>query len=99
MNYLGIGNKWNKNLNKHNKRMKKVFIPEFVTKGYPKPKPMPTTGTWSGYPVKDADDNLDKPHFLPMVKEVYPSYFDAALDPEVSLPVLMKKYQKSLKKI
>lgn len=87
---LGIGNKWNKNLNKHDKRMKKVYIPEFVTKGYPKPKPMPTTGTWSGYPVKDANDNLDKPHFLPMVKEVYPSYFDAAQDPEVSLPVLMK---------
>ena len=78
--------------------MKKVFIPEFVIKGYPKPKPMPTTGTWSGYPVKDADDNLDKTHFLPMVKEVYPSWFDAALDPEVSLPVLYKKCQKNLKK-
>ena len=80
----------------------KVFIPEFVTKGWlpghRKPKPIPTTGTWSGYPVKNADDNLDKTHFLPMVREVYPSWFDAAQDPEVSLPVLMKKYQKSLKK-
>lgn len=82
--------------------MKKVFIPDFVTEGWlpghRKPKPIPTMGTWSGYPVKDADDNLDKPHFLPMVKEVYPnyfaSYFEAAKDAEVSLPVLYKKYQK-----
>ena len=70
--------------------MKKVFIPEFVSKGYPKPKPMPTTGTWSGYPLKNTDNNLDKPHFLPMVREVYPSYFDVAQDPEVSFPDLMK---------
>lgn len=75
--------------------MKKVFIPENVTKawlpGHPKPpKPMPTTGTWSGYPVKNADDNLDKTHFLPMVKEVYPSCFEGAKDPEVSHHVLMK---------
>lgn len=80
----------------------KVFIPEYVTKGwlpgYRKSKPIPTTGTWSGYPLKDADDNFDKTHFLPMVREVYPSWFDAAQDPEVSLPVLMKKCQKSLKK-
>lgn len=78
--------------------MKKVFIPEFVTKGYLKPKPIPTTGTLSGYPVKNADDNLDKTHFLPMVREVYPSWFDAAQDPEVSLPVLMKKIPKKFEK-
>lgn len=90
MIYLGIGNKWNKNLKKHNKRMKKVFIPEFVTKGYPKPKPIPTTGTLSGYQIVNSNDNLKEIHVRPMVREVYPSYFDAALDPEVSLPVLMK---------
>lgn len=78
--------------------MKKVFVPEFVTKGYPKPKPMPTTGTWSGNPLKNAEDNLDKTHFFPMVREVYPSWIDAVQDPEVSIPVLMKKYKKSLKK-
>ena len=75
--------------------MKKVFIPEFVTKGYP--KPIPTTGILSGYQIVNSNDNLKEIHVRPMVREVYPSYFDAALDPEVSLPVLMKKYQKSLK--
>ena len=71
--------------------MKKVFIPEFVTKGYLKPKPIPTAGTWSGYPLKNADNNLKQIHVFPMVREVYPSYFDAVRDSEVSLPVLIKK--------
>lgn len=78
--------------------MKKVFIPEFVTKGYPKPKPIPTTGTLSGYQIVNSNDNLKEIHVRPMVREVYPSWIDAAQDPEVSIPVLMKKYQKSLKK-
>ena len=75
--------------------MKKVFIPEIVTKtwlpGHPKPpKPMSTTGTWSGNPLKNRKDNLDKTHFLPMIREVYPSCFEGEKDPEVSHPVLMK---------
>ena len=76
----------------------KVFIPEFVTKGYPKPKPMTTTGTLSGYRFVNSNDNLKEIHFSPMIREVYPSWFDAVQAPEVSIPVLMKKYKKSLKK-
>lgn len=34
--------------------MKKVFIPEFVTKGYP--KPIPTTGILSGYQIVNYRD-------------------------------------------
>ena len=68
--------------------MKKVFIPEFVTKGYPKPKP-----TLGGYQIVNSNDNLKEIHVRPMVREVYPSWFDAIIDPEVSLPVLMKKKQ------
>lgn len=80
----------------------KIFIPEYVTKGWlpncSRHDPCPRDDTWRIRPFENVNFDTDRPYFLPKVKEIYPSLVIGIDDPEVSLPVLMKKYQKSLKK-
>ena len=74
----------------------KVFIPEFVTKGWlpncSRHDPCPNDSTWKVRPFENVNFDTNRPYFLPKVKEIYPSLVIGTDDPEVSLPVLMKKY-------